>query len=195
MAWGHLRFDTVLVVLQRPTGGSEGGVPGLGIRQAEPTDGVAYERDIGTEIAATVRSRLSSPTSSCWLAEKEGVIVHASWMETRIAWVGEAQRFLVVPAGDAYIYESFTRPEMRGQGVYPAVLRTISSRTATQGIRRLWIAAEATNQPSLKAIEKAGFVRSFEIEVRRRWGRTVVTTPPGAELQLREGPEGPPLAK
>lgn len=178
-----------MVVLQRPAGGSEGGVPGIRIRAAQPGDADAYERDIGTDVATTVRSRLASPGSSCWLAEKEGRIVHSSWVETRAAWVGEADRFFVVPAGDAYIYESFTRPEMRGQGVYPAVLRTIASRAETEGLRRLWIAAERTNLSSLKAIEKAGFVRSFEIGVRRRWGRTVVTVPPGAEPELRETQE------
>jgi GNAT superfamily N-acetyltransferase len=157
------------------------------IREAEPADASAYERDVGTDLAATVKSRLASPTSSCWLAEKDGGIVHSSWMETEAAWVGEADRFFVVPSGDAYIYQSFTRPEMRGQGVYPAVLRTISARSASRGIRRLWIAAERTNLSSLRAIEKAGFVRSFEIVVRRRLGRTVVTVPAGAEPQLREG--------
>jgi GNAT superfamily N-acetyltransferase len=182
-------------VLQRPTGGSEGGVPGMRIREAGPDDASAYERDIGTDLAATVRSRLASPTSSCWLAEKDGRIVHSSWMETETAWMGEADRFFLVPSGDAYIYESFTRPELRGQGVYPAVLRTISARSASRDLRRLWIAAERTNLSSLRAIEKAGFVRSFEIGVRRRWGRTVATTPPGAEPQLREGPKKPPLAK
>jgi GNAT superfamily N-acetyltransferase len=165
------------------------------IREAKPADASAYERDIGTDLAATVRSRLASPTSSCWLAEKDGRLVHSSWMETEAAWVGEADRFFMVPSGDAYIYESFTRPEMRGQGVYPAVLRTMAARSAPRGLRRLWIAAETTNLASLRAIEKAGFVRSFEIDVRRRWGRTVATTTPGAEPQLREGPDGPPLAK
>lgn len=162
-------------------------MPGMRIREAEPADASAYERDVGTDLAATVKSRLASPTSSCWLAEKDGGIVHSSWMETEAAWVGEADRFFVVPSGDAYIYQSFTRPEMRGQGVYPAVLRTISARSASRGIRRLWIAAERTNLSSLRAIEKAGFVRSFEIVVRRRLGRTVVTVPAGAEPQLREG--------
>jgi RimJ/RimL family protein N-acetyltransferase len=99
-----------------------------------------------------------------------------------------------VPDGDAYIYESFTRQEMRGRGVYPAVLTSISVELAERGIARLWIAAETTNHSSLRAIEKAGFTRRFEIEVRRRWGRTAVSVPPGAEPRFSERRAGP-LAK
>jgi GNAT superfamily N-acetyltransferase len=112
------------------------------------------------------------------------MLVHASWVETAAAWVGEADRTFVVPPGDAYIYESFTRPEMRGRGVYPAVLAAISSELGTRGLGQLWIAAEATNRSSLKAIEKAGFVRSFEVTIHRRWARTSVTVPPGVTPQF-----------
>jgi hypothetical protein len=75
---------------------------------------------------------------------------------------------------------------MRGRGVYPVVLATISERLGARGTRQLWIAAETTNHSSLRAIEKAGFVRSFEIEVRRRFGRVHVEVPAGAEPEFRE---------
>jgi ribosomal protein S18 acetylase RimI-like enzyme len=100
--------------------------------------------------------------------------------------MGEAERLFLVPSGDAYIYESFTRPEMRGRGVYPAVLATLSERLGARGIARLWIAAETTNAPSLRAIEKAGFSEAFRIEVVRRLGRVEVRMPSGVAPQLRE---------
>ncbi|MEA2508282.1 MAG: hypothetical protein QOG21_364 [Actinomycetota bacterium] len=181
-----MRFDTVLVVLQRPAGGSGADIPGFSIREARDEDAAAYERDIGTDLAATVNQRLASSGSSCWIALSGGRIVHGSWVATKSAWVGEADRFFMVPPGDAYIYESFTAPEIRGQGVYPAVLAIVSARLAARGISRLWIAAETTNHSSLRAIQKAGFTRSFEIGVRRRWGRTDVTVAEGAEPQLRK---------
>jgi GNAT superfamily N-acetyltransferase len=182
----RVRFDTVLVVLVRPAGGSPPESPALSIREARDEDATTYERDIGTDLAAAVRRRLASPGSSCWVAVQGSRIVHASWVATQSAWVGEADRFFVVPPGDAYIYQSFTTPDMRGQGVYPAVLNTISARLGARGIAKLWIAAEKTNHSSLRAIEKAGFTRIFEIEVRRRWGRSRVSVPPGIEPELRE---------
>jgi ribosomal protein S18 acetylase RimI-like enzyme len=181
----RVRFDTVLVVLQRPTGGSASEVPALSIREARDEDAAAYERDIGTDLADRVRQRLASPGSSCWIALRGSRIVHASWVVTQSAWVGEADRFFVVPPGDAYIYESFTAPNMRGRGVYPAVLTTIAARLGDRDLTKLWIAAERTNHSSLRAIEKAGFTHTFEIEIRRRWGRTEVTVPPGIEPELR----------
>lgn len=182
------------MVLQRSTGGPAIGLPGITIREIETGESAVYERDVANEPSATVDKRLQSPTSTCWIADEGGRFVHASWVETRAAWVGEADRFFVVPDGDAYIYESFTRPEMRGRGVYPAVLTAASVELAHRGIKRLWIAAETTNQPSLRAIEKAGFSRRFEVKVQRRWGRSQVRVPPGAEPRLSERPPGP-LAK
>jgi GNAT superfamily N-acetyltransferase len=190
----RLWFDTTLVVLQRSTGGQAIHLTGIAIREVDPAESDVYERDVANEPAATVVRRLASPTSSCWVADEGGRFVHASWIETRAAWVGEADRFFVVPEGGAYIYESFTRPEMRGRGVYPAVLTAISAELAQRGIATLWIAAEATNHSSLRAIAKAGFSPSFQIEVRRRWGRTQVVVPRGAEPRFSERLPGP-LAK
>jgi GNAT superfamily N-acetyltransferase len=126
------------------------------------------------------------PDASCWIADEGGRLVHASWVATQAAWVGEAARCFIVPPGDAYIYESFTRPEMRGRGVYPAVLTTISQTLGERGTGVLWIAAETTNHASLRAIHKAGFVHSFEVSVRRRGGRVDVVVPPGVPPQLVE---------
>lgn len=181
-----MRFDTVLVVLERPAGGSPIDPPGIEIREAGTEDAAAYERDIGTDLTATVTRRLEGPGSSCWVALQPSRIVHASWVATQKAWVGEADRFFIVPPGDAYIYESFTAPDMRGRGVYPAVLATISSTLGPRGISKLWIAAESANRSSLRAIEKAGFTRSFEVGVRRRWGSAQVTVPEGAAPQFRK---------
>jgi GNAT superfamily N-acetyltransferase len=155
------------------------------IRELGPEDAPAYEKDIGTDPAPTVERRLAAPGASCWIARSADRIEHASWVETDAAWMGEAERLFVVPPGDAYIYESFTRPEVRGRGIYPAVLAAIAERLGARGLARLWIAAEATNAPSLSAIQKAGFTHAFEIGVRRRLGRVSVTMPAGVTPQLR----------
>jgi RimJ/RimL family protein N-acetyltransferase len=182
--------DAILIVLQRPAGGTAATVPDVSIREADASDARAYERDIGTDLAATVVTRLSEPTSSCWIAETGGRMVHSSWVATESAWVGEIERVFIVPPGDAYIYESFTRPEMRGRGIYPAVLLTISERLGAGSVRRLWIAVEATNPSSLRAIQKAGFISAFEIGLRHRFGRSQVRIPPGAVPGFRKRDQG-----
>ncbi|MEA2507079.1 MAG: hypothetical protein QOH48_1697 [Actinomycetota bacterium] len=178
--------DLVLVVLDRPAGGVAAAIPGMEIRELGPEDARGYEKDIGTDPAATLVRRLTAPGASCWIARSGDEIVHASWVETAAAWMGEAERFFVVPPGEAYIYESFTRPEVRGHGIYPAVLATIAEQLGARAVARLWIAAEATNAASLRAIQKAGFTTEFEIGVRRRLGRVAVTMPAGVTPQLRK---------
>ncbi|MDP9222950.1 MAG: GNAT family N-acetyltransferase [Actinomycetota bacterium] len=171
-------------MLVRPAGGSLPVTEGIEVREATADDAAAYERDIGSDPAPAFRLRLSRPGSTCWLALMDTMIVHASWVETEAAWMGEVARYFVVPPGDAYIYESFTRPEVRGRGLYPTVLRTIAAALGSRGTRRLWIAAEETNRPSLRAIEKAGFAPAFGITMSRRWGRTRVAVSGEAEPRL-----------
>jgi ribosomal protein S18 acetylase RimI-like enzyme len=180
--------DEVLLVLQRRAGGTAAPTTELIVREARHSDAPAYERDIGTETAGRVAERLSRPGASCWIAETGGHMVHASWVETKAAWVGEIERLLVVPPGDAYIYQSFTRPEMRGRGIYPAVLTTLSERLGSRGINCLWIAVEATNPASLRAIQKSGFTHVFEIAFQHRFGRIQVSVPDGVAPSFEKKP-------
>ncbi len=142
----------------------------LAFRPAGPDDARAYERAIGTESATTFRRRLSD-TTHCFLVELRGDLLHSSWVTTSAAWTREVSAFVVPPAGDAYVYESFTRPEARGRGVYPFALAGICGWAAETGLSHVWVAVESRNVPSLKAIRKAGFEASYSIRYGRRLGR------------------------
>lgn len=159
---------------------------GLRVRRAEPSDAARYARDIGSDSTSTFRRRLTRPTS-CFLAELDGRIVHASWVTTSGAWTRELQLYVVPPrgesglstGGEAYVYESFTRPEARGRGAYPQVLQHISMWAAAAGLTRVWVAVESTNAASLKAISKAGFSPGFELSFGRHLGRLRRSEPAG----------------
>lgn len=174
-------FETVwsqdrLIILVRATGGELPETRGLALRQATAIDGELYARDIGTDSHASFGARLGSQVT-CWLVEDQGRILHATWMTTDGAWTRELQRCLRPPRGHAYVYESFTRADARGRGLYPFALRAISARVAQQGIERLWVGIENRNLASLRAVTKAGFTYSFEISYRRRLGRLTVSPP------------------
>lgn len=143
--------------------------PGLGLSFAGAADGPAYERDIGTDSASTFARRLASGTR-CFVARRAERIVHASWVTTRAAWTRELRAYLRPPPGDAYIYESYTRPDERGRGVYPLALRALAAELGRGGVRRAWVAAEARNPASLRAIAKAGFEETFRLSYRRTLG-------------------------
>jgi RimJ/RimL family protein N-acetyltransferase len=152
--------------------------PGLVFRAAEPGDGDLYAAVIGTDSAATFRRRLT-PTTRCFFVFGSEELLHASWVTTGAAWTREIAAYIVPPHGDAYVYESFTRPEARGQGVYPFALAAICGWAAEAGVGRVWVAVESGNAPSRRAITKAGFEPAYEMRYGRRLGRlTLVVEQP-----------------
>jgi RimJ/RimL family protein N-acetyltransferase len=150
----------------------------LEFKSAEPSDAPAYSHDIGTDSVNTFRMRLSDNTV-CFLVVRDGLVVHATWGTFSSAWTRELQRYFCPPPGDLYVYESYTRPEVRGRGVYPFALRQIARWAAERGIKRLWVGVEHDNPASLKAVAKAGFTPAFEVSFGRRLGRLTVHPPAG----------------
>lgn len=188
--WRQLRSDLdssgTLQVLTRASGGTLQRRPDLTFRRAGPGDARPYARDIATDSPSTFRRRLSASTH-CYVVESRGRLLHASWVTTASAWTAELAAFLSPPAGDAYIYESFTRPEARGRGIYPFALHNICADLWGRGIRRAWIAVETANQPSRRAISKAGFEPAFELSFRRRQRKAQVGQPIGPLAELADG--------
>ena len=153
--------------------------------RATPEDADDYERFVGTDSARTFEARLSDETD-CWLIRGRGMVLHASWTTSGAAWTREIQRLFVAPPKAAYIYESFTRPEARGLGLYPLALMSIGEALATEGIERLFVGVEADNAPSLRAITKAGFEPAFSLRYRRRFGRLTIDEADGPKAELAD---------
>jgi RimJ/RimL family protein N-acetyltransferase len=150
----------------------------LSFKEASPADAELYARDIGTDSVRTFRERLSDGTR-CFLVLEGDRCLHATWMTTLGAWTREIQRYFRPPEGDAYVYESFTRFDARGLGVYPFALVSIASWLDDRGIKRVWVGVDGHNESSFRAITKAGFSEAFEIYYRRRFGRIEVDEPVG----------------
>lgn len=145
----------------------------LTFRLATFGDAALYATEIGTDSAATFRARLSDTTWCCLVLAGDR-IAHASWVTTRAAWTAELGRVVTPPPGSAYVYESFTAPDLRGRGIYPFALCRICSELATRGITRAWIGVDAANAPSVRAITKAGFESAFSVRYGKRLGRLTV---------------------
>lgn len=156
---------------------------GLSFRAATVDDAEAYARDIGTDSAATFRARLAEDVR-CYIVEGEGKLLHSSWVTTSAAWTREIAMYLTPPEGDAYVYESFTRADARGRGIYPFALAGIVTALAEEGIRRVWVGVEATNLASQRAMDKAGFKEGFRVDFGRRLGRLWVGAPLGPEAEV-----------
>ncbi|MGH2746671.1 MAG: hypothetical protein ACRDKB_01935 [Actinomycetota bacterium] len=175
-----IRSEDELIVLARSPDGPRPSASGLEFREASETDAVAYARDIGTDSARTFAARRSESTR-CFVVKDGDFMVHATWMTTRGAWTRELRAYLRPPQGEAYVYESFTRAEARGRGVYPFALGEIAAWLGPRGVGRVWVAVEGGNPPSLRAVTKAGFEESFRIAYRRRLGRLWIDPPGGPD--------------
>lgn len=177
--------DETLVFFTRPTRGDAPERTDAILRSATAADAARYARDVGTDSPLTFRQRLGDGTR-CYVVESEGRIVHATWTTTSRAWVREIQRYFVPPAGDVYIYESYTRPEARGRGIYPFAIGALASELAGQGSIRMWVGVEDDNPASLRAVGKGGFEEAFSIRYTRRLGRLRVSPATGPEAGLAQ---------
>lgn len=176
--------DTLLVFTRSAGGASHPKSPhGLNFRAATPADGAGYARDIGTDSTATFAARLSADMH-CFLVLQGELIVHSSWVTTSAAWTREIRGYMRPPPGSAYVFESFTRPEVRGRGVYPFALSAICGWAADEGLERVWVAVEADNPASIRAVTKAGFQEAFRFSYRRRLGRLRIGNPEGEMAQI-----------
>ena len=174
-AWSS---EETLILLVRDAARLQLDAPGLTFRRAVPADGLRYAHDVGTDSATTLAARLADDVM-CFLVEDGERILHASWVTTSGAWTREIQTLLRPPQGDAYVYESFTRADARGRGIYPFALAGMVTYLADAGIRRVWVGVEAGNTPSRRAIAKAGFEEGFKVRFSRRRSRLKVDPPTG----------------
>ncbi|MGH2791632.1 MAG: hypothetical protein ACRDJ0_11735 [Actinomycetota bacterium] len=170
----YISSSEELIILARSSGGPSPPANDLRFQDATAADGARYARDIGTDSAFTFAARLSDDTH-CFLVSSGEKILHATWVTTRAAWTRELHGYFVVPPGDCYVYESFTRGDARGMGVYPFALKSICVWASAEELRRVWVGVEATNGPSLRAVGKAGFEPESSITFRRNVGRLEVS--------------------
>lgn len=85
-------------------------------------------------------------------------------------------------AGDGpeyvYIHTCFTIPEWRGRGIYKAGLRFILSWAADSGVAAASIDVAENNVPSIRAIERCGFVLKGHYIFAVLFGRTLSVMSP-----------------
>lgn len=73
----------------------------------------------------------------CFIARRDAKIVGACWSATGRAWSAYLARWIALAPDEAYAYDSFTAPEWRGQGIFPALTREMHEFYRASGIRRI----------------------------------------------------------
>lgn len=117
------------------------------------------------EFTGQYRARFSEDARAL-IGTQDGRIVFSAWIASARLHIDELRFTWDIPDGDAVAYDCVTMPEARGRGIYPEALRRLSGMLAEEGIRHLWIYAEADNAASLRGIEKADFEYHGSIRAR-----------------------------
>lgn len=85
-------------------------------------------------------------------------VVHTSFV------IPKCNKFGYLGKHDLSIGPCFTMASHRGKGIYPAVLKAICDEYKSEGIDFYMVVAE-DNTPSVRGIEKAGFVKCGQVEI------------------------------
>lgn len=154
----------VLWALELPAGGA---ADSQLARPLEPPLGTEFEEILPDEpgnafdglepaIAEDFSRRLTLGRR-CFAGRVDGKLAVYGWVSTGAECVGEMEREIRPGPGEAYVWDCFTLPAYRRQGLYSALLSHIKISLTNEGCRRIWIGSNMENEPSLRGFARAGF--------------------------------------
>jgi len=162
--------------------------PGATLRAAGPADVLALQEAMhasGEYLDDVVEARRQYGRHP-YVAETDGKIVSYGWIAYNAEPLGDLGISFRLKPDDAYIYDCATRPDYRGRGYYPALLRFMCAELRRQGRRRVWIGTAPGNFTSQRGIARAGFMKVADVNFIRR--------PDGSFRVDLYGPPGVPAA-
>jgi GNAT superfamily N-acetyltransferase len=125
--------------------------------------------DLGFSSLEQLRRRYSHGRR-CFVARIGEEIAAYGWVSTGAECIGEMEREIRLQPGEAYVWDCFTWPDHRRQGLYSALLSHINMTLAGEGYRRIWIGSDLENRPSLKGFANAGYRPVIQITYLRLGG-------------------------
>lgn len=93
----------------------------------------------------------------CYTGIVNGILATYGWVTFDKELIGELGLHIQLLPGEAYIWDCATLPEYRGLRLYPSLLWHILGVLQAQGLRRVWIGADADNLPSQVGMRLCGF--------------------------------------
>lgn len=88
----------------------------------------------------------------CFVARHDSRIVGTCWSATGRAWSRYLSTWIELAPDEAYTYDAFTAPELRGLGIFPALTREIRDFYREEGLRRLVAFTVPENSGTLKSV-------------------------------------------
>ena len=140
-------------------------LPGVTLRAATHQDRAALHEAMqasGAYPDDVVETRLRDGRRP-YIAETDGMIVAYGWVAFDAEPVGDLGFSFQLRSDEAYIYDCATRPDYRGRGYYPALLRAMVIDLRRGGCARLWIGTAPGNFVSQRGIARAGFMKVADV--------------------------------
>ncbi len=156
-------------------------------QRAGPEAAPSLTQAMGLDDPAEALKRFAAG-KRCYIVNVEGVLVTYGWVTFDEEWIGELRLRIRLAAGEAYIWDCATLPTYRGLRLYPALLGYMINDLRAEGLRRIWIGADADNLPSQKGMVLAGFQPVVDMVLARALAlrMTWVRGRPGVPEQLVE---------
>jgi hypothetical protein len=140
------------------------------VRWATPDDD-ALLASIGGDVAVSRARRLAGDAAA--VCVRDGRL--AGHVYLRSGHYDEQGMIVRLRDDERWIYDGVVAPELRGAGIYPRLVRTVSEDLAHRGVLRLLSAIDRLNVPSLRAARRRGgtaigavlMVRVLGVSVRR----------------------------
>lgn len=91
----------------------------------------------------------------CFAAlDAEGKLAHSRWVTTRRGYIPELDMELFLKPGEAYMYDGYTRPDLRGRGIDGFVRCSIFVALRAGGFNRLYSYVRGDNPVGLRAARR-----------------------------------------
>jgi hypothetical protein len=148
----------------------------------------AHFQHVGSEAAPLIAEAmgLGSPEEvfkrfdagkHCYIGNVDGVLATYGWVTFDKELIGELRLHIRLSPGEAYVWNCATLPEYRGLRLYPSLLWYIVGELQAQGLKRIWIGADADNLPSQVGMRLCGFhpiadfVLDYAVALQSMWIR------------------------
>jgi len=123
------------------------------LQMHEVSEYVAFRANVDP---AEIRSRLEQG-HQCWVARRQGTMVHAIWAAIGSAWVRYLECEIRLAADEAYIYESYTAPAFRRLNINAARAGVMARYFSDRSFVRLLALVMPENPAGIQATVSAGY--------------------------------------
>jgi SAM-dependent methyltransferase len=103
-----------------------------------------------------IQSRLSSG-ERCFVVRVHGQMAHATWVARKTVWIEYLGRWWSLPPSTAYLYETFTAPAWRGQGIAKSGILNILETLATEHFTTVTLVVMPENRVAFHLFRSMGF--------------------------------------